>query len=612
VTLVSLVWRNLLRRPARTALTAAGVALGVGLIVALLSLATGVRHSADELIHVGRADFGLFQADVSDFSRSLLPERLAERVASVPGVAKVAKLKLLAGGGFFVFGLDRGEFVWRRLVLLQGRQPRPGEALAGDRLKRAPVAVDHRRFPVAGVYHSGNEFEDAGAVLPLRTVERLAHRPGEITTVAVSVQPGLRARTVAARVEQRFPGTVAVYEPSQAIKVDTSSRLIVDTGWIISLLALIVGGIGVTNTMAMSVFERIREIGILRAVGWRTWRIGLLIVSEAVALCLLALGVGLALGVLAAQLFSDHTSTSGLVQPDFTAGVFAWGLAFALGVALVGAAYPTWRAVRLTPIAALRREGSFRPRSGPSASPVRWRESGGTGRFPQPTRSDHRPVQQVEDALPATGDRGVVRHEQNGHPALCPQIFDQPQDVFSRRRIERAGRLVGEQKPRLVCERPCEGDALTLSAGERRRVGIRAPLEPDLAQQREPALPPLGAYGAPAEHRDLYVLERRQRRDQVVELEDESDRRGAIFGRIACLEGRAVHGDQAGVRPVERSDQVQERALAATGWTGQRHELTRRQMDGGVGQGADLAALEALADVVDDDVGAAAQRGRTQ
>jgi putative ABC transport system permease protein len=356
VTWVALVWRNLLRRPARTALTAAGVALGVGLIVALLSLAAGVQNSADELIHVGRADFGLFQEDVSDFSRSLLPESIADRVAGVSGVAKVAKLKLFANEGFFVFGLAPDEFVWHRLVLVEGRFPRAGEALAGDRLERTRLTIAGKRFRVVGVYHSGDEFEDAGAVLPLHTVEQLAHRPGEITTVAVSVQPGLRARTVARRVERRFPGTVAVYEPSQAIKVDTSSRLIVDTGWIISLLALIVGGIGVTNTMAMSVFERVREIGILRAVGWRTWRIAVLIVSEAIGISLLALGVGLGLGVLAARAFSDHTSTSGLVQPDFTAGVFAWGLAFALGVALIGAAYPTWRAVRLTPIEALRRE----------------------------------------------------------------------------------------------------------------------------------------------------------------------------------------------------------------------------------------------------------------
>ncbi len=140
------------------------------------------------------------------------------------------------------------------------------------------------------------------------------------------------------------------------VKIDTSSRVIVSAGWIISLLALIVGGIAVTNTMAMSVFERIREIGILRAVGWRTTRIAALIACEALAICLLALAVGLALGYAAAQVFSDHAAAGPLLQPDFTAGVFAWGLAFALGVAVLGAAYPTWRAVRLAPVEALRRE----------------------------------------------------------------------------------------------------------------------------------------------------------------------------------------------------------------------------------------------------------------
>ena len=177
-----------------------------------------------------------------------------------------------------------------------------------------------------------------------------------MTTFGVTVAPGHRPNDVAKLVEQRVPGAVAVTEPGAVVKVDTSSRLIIDAGWIFSVMALIVGGIGVLNTMAMSVFERVQEIGIMRAVGWRKRRIALLILSEATGIGLIALGLGLALGYMAAELFTSQGRISTLAEPDFTAGVFAWGLAFALGVALIGALYPAWRAVSLRPIEALRRE----------------------------------------------------------------------------------------------------------------------------------------------------------------------------------------------------------------------------------------------------------------
>jgi len=356
VTFSGLVWKNLLRRPARTGFTAVGVGLGVGLIIALLSITAGVHRTAEDLIHVGRADFGLFQGDVSDFTRSELPEALARSVTRDPAVAQSAKVKLLVDKGLLVFGLDRGEFAFRRLVVVSGRR---GTVLAGDHSGKrvgSVVRVGSRRFSVAGIYHSGDRFEDLGVVLPLRIVQALARRPREITTIGVVVKLGSNTEAVARRLEQRYPGVVAITEPGQAVKVDTSSRLIISTGWIISILALIVGGIGVTNTMAMSVFERVREIGILRAVGWPSLRIGALIVFEAVDLCLLSLALGCGLGIVAAEVFVSRSALSDLITPRFTVGTFAWGLAFALGVAVIGAIYPTWRAVRLTPIQALRHE----------------------------------------------------------------------------------------------------------------------------------------------------------------------------------------------------------------------------------------------------------------
>ena len=362
MTWAGLVVRNLLRRPARTSLTAAGVALGVGLIVALLSVTAGAKKTADQLIHVGRADFGLFQAGASDLTLSRLPSSLARSVAHEPGVAAVGRIYLYVTNAGLVFGFARGEFPAQRLVMAQGRWA-GDQALVGDVRARSKhlrpgdsVALGRRRFRIGGIFHTGDPFEDGGIVLPLGVVQRLAGRPGDVTTISVAVSLGARPRDVARRLEHDFPGTTAVTEPGQVVKIDTSSRVIISTGWIISLLALIVGGIAVTNTMAMSVFERIREIGILRAVGWRTSRIAGLIVCEALGICLLALAVGLALGYAAAQVFSDHAAAGSLLQPDFTAGVFAWGLAFALGVGVLGAVYPTWRAIRLTPVEALRHE----------------------------------------------------------------------------------------------------------------------------------------------------------------------------------------------------------------------------------------------------------------
>ena len=352
----ALIWRNLLRRAARTLLTAVGVGVGVALIVALLATISGVHRTAGDLMRFGRADFGLYQADASDFPRSLLPESLAGKVAAEPDVAAVTKVKLLVVGGMLVFGLDQHEFAYRRLVVVAGVR---AAAMAGDhsgkRLGQS-VQVGRRSFTIAGIYHSGDRFEDLGIVLPLRTVEVLAQRPGEVTSIGVTAKLGVNPKALARRLERDYPGVAAITEPGQAIKVDTSTRLIVSMGWVVSLLALIVGGIAVMNTMAMSVFERTREIGILRAVGWPPFRVGAMILSETLCICLIGLAVGCALGVLAAELFVRRSSLAGFISPGYTASTFAWGLAYALGVGLLGALYPTWRAVKIAPVEALRHE----------------------------------------------------------------------------------------------------------------------------------------------------------------------------------------------------------------------------------------------------------------
>src|SRR5205807_937095 len=117
LTWFGLVAKNLLRRPVRTALTAAGVALGVGLIVALLSVTAGAKRTAGQLIHVGRADFGLFQRGTSDLTLSRLPVGLARQIKREPGVALTAPIYLYVTKELLVFGLRSDEFPAQRLVV---------------------------------------------------------------------------------------------------------------------------------------------------------------------------------------------------------------------------------------------------------------------------------------------------------------------------------------------------------------------------------------------------------------------------------------------------------------------------------------------------------------
>ncbi|MGN6371598.1 MAG: ABC transporter permease, partial [Solirubrobacteraceae bacterium] len=83
--MIAIILTNLRRRPARTLLTAAGIAVGVATIVALLSFTQGLRETAAGFVHLGGSDLGVFQTDVSDPTASVLPQSMVNRLEQSPG-----------------------------------------------------------------------------------------------------------------------------------------------------------------------------------------------------------------------------------------------------------------------------------------------------------------------------------------------------------------------------------------------------------------------------------------------------------------------------------------------------------------------------------------------
>jgi putative ABC transport system permease protein len=361
-----LILVDLRRHAARTVLTALGIAIGVATIVVLLALSSGIDRSAAGLINLGGAELGMFQAGVGELTASSLPNTLAPRVRREPGVAEATPIAVATGElrgrpSFLVFGVEPESFVYRNLVFVAGRGATgPREAVLGDAAASSlgldvggVLRLSEGSFRVVGIYHAGVPFEDQGAALPLRVVERIRGRPGDATTIAVKLDRGARAADVEERLDDAFPGTVSISQPGQVARVDTNSVVIRKTATLFVALALVIGGIAVMNTMLMAVFGRASEFALLLAVGWPRRLLAQLVLGEGLLLSLVGACVGVALGIAGGEVLVRAFDASALVRPHFE----VWGLARAFLVAAamgtLGSLYPAWWVTRLTPARAL-------------------------------------------------------------------------------------------------------------------------------------------------------------------------------------------------------------------------------------------------------------------
>ena len=371
MTFVGLIAKTLFRQRTRTALTALGIAIGITTVVALGVITAGFKATAGDLATGGGADFMIAQDGASDMSFSSVSEEDVADVAERPDVASVTPfaleiLRVESNPFFLLFGMDPTAIPTQELELVDGRWPAGSTAkqvaLGADAAETTgahpgeTIVLDRQRFRVVGVYRASEKVRDAGAFAPLRTVQSLANKTGAVTGAFVKVAPDADAQEVAAAIEREMPQLATVSDADDYKDIDEGMKVMDSMNLAISLLAVGIGAIGVMNTMIMSVFERTREIGVLRAVGWRGSRILRMIGSESLILCLVASLVGIGLGLLASRAVLLVPAISSYLDPVYEPAVFVRALAVGVFVAVAGAAYPAFRAVRLSPMEALRHE----------------------------------------------------------------------------------------------------------------------------------------------------------------------------------------------------------------------------------------------------------------
>jgi putative ABC transport system permease protein len=373
----SFVLKNVTRRRVRSTLTVISMALAVGAVVALVGVSSGFERSFMDVYQRQKVDIIVEQRGAKQRLTSVLPAKLEDRIAKIPGVKQInsglvdfTSMDELGPVGVLVQGWEPGaplmmalniEPGGHRLTGANAKQVLLGQRLATSLDKKAGDKVtlfDNQTYTVAGIFKSPTIYENGGMVVLLPELQRFMDHKEQVSGFAiVTDHPDNQTEIDRIRrsIEALAPNIKAT--PTAEFVNSTPEILFVRAmAWVTSAIGLIIGAVGMLNTMIMSVFERTNEIGILRAIGWRRWRVVRMILLESVLLSMAGGAVGAAGAIVLTRVLAAQPAVAGMVSPDLAPWVIAEGFAIALCVGLLGAAYPAYRGAKLLPTEALRHE----------------------------------------------------------------------------------------------------------------------------------------------------------------------------------------------------------------------------------------------------------------
>lgn len=363
---------NVVTRKTRALLTLVAIAISIAIVVTMGVLTHSLRETAISILRTGSADFSIAQKGVSDVVYSSMDEADVEELRQYPGVASavgvlVAPIELDSSHPFFLqLGIPPDQLANFGVQVVAGAEY---EATAGDQIMLGyrtarsfgktigdQFAIADRTYTVVGIYSTGQVFGDSAVMLPLTELQAEERKPGVVTLAFIRVTEGTNIDRLRGQIEADHPELATVRTESEFGRIDRNLELISAANAGVSVLALVIGAVSVMNTMMLTVFERTREFGVLRALGWARSRVLLDVVVEASMVTLAGAILGIAGGFVAVRLLEDAPDLVGVFHPVYPAGVFVRALAIAAGMAFVGALYPALRAALLAPLEAIRHE----------------------------------------------------------------------------------------------------------------------------------------------------------------------------------------------------------------------------------------------------------------
>ena len=400
--------RALLGNKMRSVLTMLGILIGVAAVISVLSLGSAQAALVEEsfatlgsnLIYVMPREAGVMGAGVGEATLTLADaEAIASHAPSVAGVAPTAQTyaQVIAGGeslNSLIAGVTQQAEWVDNYVVAQGSfitesdyRARSRVAVLGSEVAKTlfgemdptgqSIRIAGRQFQVIGVLESrgmGFGVEDLRVYIPLSTfyttlaASQAGSRGNSVDMISVKVGSGDELESAMQEITAILRDTHGIREGEdddfRVLNVASVAGQVTQVLGILQLvlagiagISLLVGGIGIMNIMLVSVTERIREIGLRKAVGAKRRDILLQFLIEAATLGLCGGALGIVVGWLIVKIMSVIATNAGF---SFAATLSGNAIALAVGVAifigLVSGLYPAVRAAQLDPIESLRHE----------------------------------------------------------------------------------------------------------------------------------------------------------------------------------------------------------------------------------------------------------------